>query len=258
MQIGRKIRLKTEVAVILRRKQAEVKRIQKIVKAQKKKKTGQQRKLNEYIKKLDRIAEIVERPYVSTEDGQLLFEAISTVLQSMGLTDLCISGALRRKLPKIQTIIVLVRTPTGRMTIDRNLFSVKMAEMGHIVNHFRKNTKAERVYSMQIAGILTRIVAVSPENKGGILLYTTGNQAFLRLMIAQAHRMGYRLVKEGLYHMGQLIPCDTEEEIFDELLVEYVPPEDRDYGLQKKILPFKKIMLTNTQIKPKTVFNNNE
>lgn len=238
--MGKKLNIKTVMAETLRRKKAETIRVKKIIKGRKKRNRNHIRKINEYLENLDKLTHVVERPFVSYEEGEELALNIHQVLSEMSFTKSIISGAVRRRLQKIQSIIIVVVTATGRFEFNRKLFSMNLAGRGYIVNHYRISQKYEYSHTMNIEGIPTHIVAASPENLGGILMYTTGNQAFLRIANSQARKLGLQLFKTGLYLNGMLISSESEESIFDELGSEYVPPTERDYGITKKALPIKK------------------
>ncbi len=68
---------------------------------------------------------------------------------------------------------------------------------------------------------------------GTSLLHHTGSDAFNRQMRQIASQMGYKLSEKGLYKLSvkddgdELIPTITEEDVFKELNMDWVPPEKR-------------------------------
>ncbi|KAF7297381.1 DNA polymerase lambda [Mycena indigotica] len=77
--------------------------------------------------------------------------------------------------------------------------------------------------------------------RGAALLYYTGDDIFNRKMRYKANKMGYSLNQKGLYagvvrnpskwsektNTGNVIACETEEEIFAKLEIPFLPPCDR-------------------------------
>ena len=69
-----------------------------------------------------------------------------------------------------------------------------------------------------------------PENEFAFgLLYFTGSRDFNKEMRWHAKKLGYTLNQHGLINnnTGEYIPADTEEDIFDILDLQYVPPKKR-------------------------------
>ena len=64
-------------------------------------------------------------------------------------------------------------------------------------------------------------------------MHATGPQAFNMQLREQASQMGYKLNEYGLFKLSttddedERLPSHTEEEIFKELGMAYVEPEDR-------------------------------
>ena len=81
------------------------------------------------------------------------------------------------------------------------------------------------------------IIAVPWQERGAALLYFTGSAEFNRGMRAEAVRQGGSLSEHGLRRGvvrgaggkagGQLLPANTEEEVFVQLGLEYRAPEER-------------------------------
>ena len=59
------------------------------------------------------------------------------------------------------------------------------------------------------------------------LLYFTGSGDFNKVMRMKAISLGYKLNEYGIYKNGKRIKVESEKDIFDELGMEYVKPENR-------------------------------
>lgn len=65
------------------------------------------------------------------------------------------------------------------------------------------------------------------ESLGAALLYFTGNKDFNIKMRRIAIQKGWLLNEYGLHEKGEIIASRTEQEVFDKLEMEFVPPEER-------------------------------
>jgi len=85
--------------------------------------------------------------------------------------------------------------------------------------------------SFIIDGVQVDVIHVpDQENLGAMLLHFTGSKEHNIVMRAKAKALGLRLNEYGLWDRdsGARINANTEEEIFDVLDMEIVPPGDRE------------------------------
>lgn len=74
----------------------------------------------------------------------------------------------------------------------------------------------------------------SLEEFGAALLYFTGSKEFNIGMRARAKELGYKLNQHGLYVYDEygdssLVASETEEDIFEALVLSYIPPQQREF-----------------------------
>src|SRR5207249_5827337 len=84
-------------------------------------------------------------------------------------------------------------------------------------------------------GIQSDLRVVSDTEYPFALLYFTGNKEHNIVMRERAIQRGLRLNEYGLFRSKEetrdpklLVPCQTEEEIFQQLGLHYIPPEMRE------------------------------
>jgi len=85
-------------------------------------------------------------------------------------------------------------------------------------------------HGAKFEGVELNIYCVAPEHTGAGLLFLTGNAQFNITLRGLAKRKGMKLNRYGLYRDGKLIASETEEDIFQALGMDYVPPKGRGSG----------------------------
>jgi DNA polymerase/3'-5' exonuclease PolX len=75
---------------------------------------------------------------------------------------------------------------------------------------------------------------VTSSSLGAALLYFTGSDKFNKIMRYFANQRGFTLNEYGLYEYingvkGELVPAETEEDIFSILNTVYLTPEQREF-----------------------------
>ena len=74
------------------------------------------------------------------------------------------------------------------------------------------------------------------QSKGAAMLYFTGSGDFNKIMRAEALKKGYTINEYGIYKLkkqgkkmvkGELVPTETEEDIFKVVDMTYLKPEQR-------------------------------
>lgn len=120
-----------------------------------------------------------------------------------------IAGSLRRALPKVGDVDIVI--------------CGKPAKLWKVIK-FHGDAKASFMYN----GVPINIVFTNRESYGAALLYLTGSKNFNIIMRSKAKKKGGLLNEYGLYDGSRKIAGKTEEEIFKELDMEFVEPEDRE------------------------------
>jgi DNA polymerase/3'-5' exonuclease PolX len=145
--------------------------------------------------------------------------------------EMVIAGSYRRGLPQSGDIDVLMR-PSSISAPKINLLGIvtKMQNKNIIIDTL---TLGEKVFMGVILwkGIARRLdIHVVPYSEWAPqLLYFTGSNIFNIEMHSYAMKRGYKLGEHGLTYRntGVKIPTETEADIFTQLGVKYIPPEDR-------------------------------
>jgi DNA polymerase (family 10) len=160
------------------------------------------------------------------KQAQEIAEMVKTKL-SLCCDRIEIAGSIRRLRPFVHDIdIVLVPANQGQL-------AYRLQQLG--------TTKAKGVKIIRIDpsryGVSLDIYMATPETWATLLLIRTGSKAHNIRLCSLARRKGLILHADGrgLVHPGDgeialesPVPCDTEESIFQELGLAYVPPEKRE------------------------------
>jgi len=80
-------------------------------------------------------------------------------------------------------------------------------------------------------GVQVDIRLVDPSSYGACLLYFTGSKQFNISQRQVAQKYGWTLNEYGLFNGRRKLAGETEEEIFEALGMEYIPPEKRDQAV---------------------------
>jgi DNA polymerase (family 10) len=169
--------------------------------------------------------------FLKTQDHQFLFsdawlEAQTIVAALSGIKAVSkveIAGSLRRKKEVIKDIDILVATKSPEAV------GKKFLELPQV-----KKVTAEGDTKISVilkAGMACDLRMVSLEEFPFALLYFTGSKEHNVVMRQKAKDRKYKLNEYGLFIEGKTekkISCATEKDIFNELDLEYIPPELRE------------------------------
>lgn len=78
-------------------------------------------------------------------------------------------------------------------------------------------------------------VCLPPAEWGVLQLIRTGDRDFSREFVTRLHRFGLKCEGGSLVdtRAGLALPCDTEEEFFRAALLDFIPPELRDWSIEE-------------------------
>ncbi|MEK7603518.1 MAG: DNA polymerase/3'-5' exonuclease PolX [Patescibacteria group bacterium] len=129
------------------------------------------------------------------------------------------AGSIRRMQETIGDLDILVISKKPSEVID---FFVSMPEVESVYS--KGNTKSSVRLNL---GMDADLRVLSPESFGAALQYFTGDKYHNIQLREIAIKKGYKLNEYGLYKTDKLIAGKTEEEIYEKLGFEYIPPEIR-------------------------------
>jgi DNA polymerase (family 10) len=132
-----------------------------------------------------------------------------------------IAGSYRRKKSMVGDLDILVTGHPAKMdtemAIRKSFDRVTLLGSGE--------TKSSFVIFPENLQVDIRFVP--EESYGAALLYFTGSKEFNVMMRKKAIEQGYLLNEYGLFKRGEMVAGKTEEEVFEKLGMEYVPPKKR-------------------------------
>jgi DNA polymerase (family X) len=165
-------------------------------------------------------AEVAERRMLLNE-AETQAGAIVAHLEAGGdIHQIAVAGSFRRRKETIGDLDILVTSDASARVMDRFVAYDEVAEAV---------SKGETRSTVKLrSGLQVDLRAVEPAAYGAALQYFTGSKAHnveLR-KIAQEH--GYKLNEYGLFKGTQRVAGRTEEEIYQKLGLDWIPPELRE------------------------------
>ena len=140
--------------------------------------------------------------------------------QGIGKGDVVVAGSYRRRRDTVGDLDVLVTGRDGAKIGDRLATYENVAE---VTAHGSTRTAV-----ILRSGLQVDLRVVPPESYGAALLYFTGSKAHNIALRGIANEHGWKLNEYGLFKGDKAIAGTTEEEIYNKLGLEYVPPELRE------------------------------
>jgi len=132
-----------------------------------------------------------------------------------------LAGSLRRRKPTIGDIDLLVATDDPATVIDWFVKSPRIAEV-----QARGETKVSVILRN---GLQVDLRVLPPQYYGSLLQYFTGSQAHNVALRELARVQGLSLSEYGFVDsQGKRIDCATEEEVYQLLGLDWIPPELRE------------------------------
>jgi len=150
-----------------------------------------------------------------------LVKQIETRLQSIsGVINAVATGSIRRMKETIGDIDYLVVCNDPEQVID---FFVKMPEVQEILG--KGQAKA---FVKLASGIDADLLVVPEESWGSALQYFTGSKEHSVQLRKMAISKGLRLNEWGIFKGGKRVAGATEEEVYETLGIQWMPPEMRE------------------------------
>jgi DNA polymerase (family 10) len=142
--------------------------------------------------------------------------------QNNKIIQLEIAGSLRRKLETIKDIdIVCSGLEQDRKEI-MNYF-VQYPDKISVIN----NGEAKSTIALE-SGINCDLRLVEDDSFAFLLHHSTGSKEHNTELRGHAKSLGYKMNEYGLFHGEQKVLCTNEEELFEKLNMDYIPPELRE------------------------------
>ncbi|MBN2542829.1 DNA polymerase/3'-5' exonuclease PolX [bacterium] len=153
------------------------------------------------------------------KEGQYLLERLKGL---KGIIRISVAGSLRRKCETVKDIDILI--------------SAEPEFSNDIMNTFCSLDRVEKVIAqgdtkssiMLDSGINSDLRVVSDEQYPYALHYFTGSKEHNVEMRRVAKKFNRKLNEYGLFEEEKNIPCKDEEELFEALGLQYIPPELRE------------------------------
>lgn len=190
----------------------------------------------------------IEQPIPRKEILAIRLKLIKFIGQLSPSYEVIVCGSFRRKKPTSGDIDVLILSP--ELSTEEVIKSSTINHLQVIVDHLKKKkvivdsltdeggTKFMGMCKATRAGIGRRIdIRLIPyRSKGAAMLYFTGSGDFNKIMRAEALKKGYTINEYGIYKLkkqgkkmikGDIVPTETEEDIFKVVGMTYLKPEQR-------------------------------
>ena len=190
----------------------------------------------------------IEQPIPRKEIQGIRLKLIKFIGQLSSPYEVIVCGSFRRKKPTSGDIDVLILTP--ELPTEEVIKSSAVNHLHVIVDHLKKKkvivdslteeggTKFMGMCKATRAGLGRRIdIRLIPyTSKGAAMLYFTGSGDFNKIMRAEALKKGFTINEYGIYKLkkqgkkmvkGNLVPTETEEDIFKVVGMTYLKPEQR-------------------------------
>jgi len=152
--------------------------------------------------------------------SELADELSAHIREFAGVEQVTPAGSLRRGRESVADLDLLV---TGR-------------DLGGFADHFLKHPRIGRVLargedkvSVKLANELqVDVRMLAPESYGAALQYFTGSKEHNVALRERAKRRNWKLSEYGLFDDHKVIASRTEEEIYEKLGMDWIPPELRE------------------------------
>ena len=161
-------------------------------------------------------AQVTERRMLLNEAETQATALVAYLQAGGGVRQIAVAGSYRRRRETIGDLDILVTSDDSPRVMDR---FVAYADVADVVS------KGDTRSTVKLrGGLQVDLRAVEPAAYGAALQYFTGSKAHnveLR-KIAQEH--GYKLNEYGLFKGTRRVAGQTEEEIYDKLGLDWIPP----------------------------------
>jgi DNA polymerase (family 10) len=163
----------------------------------------------------------------STWDQFRLGEALPAALEIKNLLrdkapikQIHLTGGIRRWKEVIKDIDLIASSSEPERVLE---IFIQLPLIGQILSR-----EPGRCVARLANGIPVDLNLVSEENYPYFLFYSTGSKNFLKSLQDEVSKEGFILNDQGLFKEGRKLTCQSEEEIFWQLGLPYIPPELRE------------------------------
>lgn len=136
-----------------------------------------------------------------------------------------IAGSIRRRLPTIKDIDLVLLKNRNFTLINNPIFSSKELKVKESGNHWLRGVYQEMNFDVRFC---------DDSCFGSMLLYLTGPKEFNIWIRSKAKKMGYKLNEYGLWdakktfaYSKRMAQTESESDVFYALQMDYISPEDR-------------------------------
>lgn len=162
-------------------------------------------------------------------------ELVAKIKKIRGVERVELAGSLRRRRETVKDIDILALAKDGKKVMDA---FVKLEEVEKVVA--TGETKSAVILKM---GLNCDLRVLKPEAYGAGLVHFTGSKEHNIALRSYCIKKGMKLDEYGLFRAktNKLIACKTEEEVYEKLGMQWIPPEMREntgeieLALQKKL-----------------------
>ncbi|MBP1750847.1 MAG: hypothetical protein H6Q52_3386 [Deltaproteobacteria bacterium] len=135
-----------------------------------------------------------------------------------GFVEIC--GSIRRRKEVIRDMDILVAGG------DRTAMSLAFTTLGEIEEIYLTGDTKTSV--RLISGIDADMRIVEPHEFSCALMYFTGSKEHNVRLRGIARKVGFKLNEYGLFHGDTAVPVGSEEQVYERLGLDYIPPEMRE------------------------------
>ena len=163
-------------------------------------------------------------------DAKKLAENIGMALNTANVS-YTVCGALRREISLYVPILPIVVSDlfTAHLTV-LSFYGDKGMELPKQTQKLRHSVRI-----LDLPPIPIDLFHAYPEEWGAMMLHLTGNHFFIIQMRSIAKQDGMKLNQYGLWHNENIVAGKTEEQIFEALGIDFIPPEYRELGPRQKL-----------------------
>lgn len=164
-------------------------------------------------------------------------ELVQKIKKIPGVQRVELAGSLRRRRETVKDIDILALAKDGKKVMDA---FVKLPDIDKVVA--KGDTKSAVILKM---GLNCDLRVLAPEVYGAGLVHFTGSKEHNVALRTLAIKKGLKLDEYGLFNnkTGKNLACKSEEEVYDKLGMQYIPPEMRENNGEIELAMQKKLPL---------------
>ncbi|RKZ34730.1 DNA polymerase/3'-5' exonuclease PolX [bacterium] len=171
------------------------------------------------LREIGRLEESEKRFNIAAAE-QIADSYIQYLKKLSGVNDVIIAGSYRRRKETVGDLDILT---TCEQDTDIMEHFVKYEDVSEVIS--KGNTKSSVILR---SGIQVDIRVFTPESYGSALLYFTGSKAHNIAIRKIAQEMGLKINEYGVFKTDKKIAGKSEEEVYKQIDLPYIPPELRE------------------------------